>query len=98
MPQGFKNRQVAAVSGTTAVFTNPMIRGRQYYFWSNTDCYINQGATGTAATSSHTPVKAGQYVPLTANAGVGAATTNDFINVIQDSAAGEACLAELAPA
>ena len=86
-------KQEVAVSGTSAKFTSPMQPGQQYIFWSSTDCFINVAATGGSATTSNTPVKAGQYVPLRGPERAADATTNYFVHVIQSSASGRAVLA-----
>lgn len=90
-----ENSQLVAVGATDAEFTLPMQPGQQYVFTSNTNCFIRVSVTGAggAATSSHTPVTAGQWVPLRGPERAGGATTNFFVHVIQSSASGRAMLA-----
>lgn len=93
MPYAIRSTQYAAVSGTTAQFTSAMQPGQTYMFTCNTDCWIRVAATGTAAvanTANNILYIKGQVLFLANPDSSG--TTNSFVNVIQDSASGDACL------
>jgi hypothetical protein len=87
-----KGGQVVSVSGTSAKFTNALQHGLVYVFTCNTDCWIKMAATGGAAaadTANNMYVDKGVPIELE-NRDPG--TTNSFLHVIQDSAAGNASL------
>lgn len=94
-----RSTQYTAVSGTSAAFTNPMEPGHTYMFTANTDCWVRVTATGTDAaanTANNILYIKGQVLYLMNPDSTG--TTNSFVKVIQDTAAGDATLALLEPA
>ena len=85
--------QYAAISGTSAAFTNPMEPGQIYAFTANTDCWVRVTATGTDAaadTADNILYIKGQMLYLVNPDSTG--TTNSFVKVIQDAAAGDGTL------
>lgn len=78
-----------AVSGTAASFSTVMASdsGRRYEFISTTNCWIAQGATPTAAANANGSKYVPAGLPVIIDANVGAT-----LSVVQDSAAGHACL------
>ncbi len=93
MPYTIRTTENVAVSGTTAQFTSAMAPGFQYRFTASTDCWIRVASTGTAAvadTANNILYIKGQTLFIANPDNVG--STNGFVNVIQDSAAGRASL------
>ncbi len=93
MGYSIRTSQVLAISGTSAKFTNAMSPGCKYRFTATTDCWVKVTATGGAAAAdtanNHLYIK-GQTLIL-ANPEL-SSTTDYFVHVIQDSAAGDATL------
>lgn len=94
MPIGSRSAQYVAVGAGSAKFTTPMQPGQQYIFTANTDCWVKVTVTGGSAaanTADNIFYSAGQQLPL-CSPDNGSTTTNSFVHVIYESAAGDATL------
>ncbi len=94
MPPYIRSSQVVAISGSSAGFTNPMEPGQIYRFTATTDCWVKVTTSGGSAAAdtadNHLYIK-GQTLYL-ASPDANGVTTNSYVKVIQDSAAGDATL------
>lgn len=90
-----RSSQYLAVSNmASAQFTNPMLPGQMYYFNCNVDCWVRVTTTGGAAaanTADNILFKASQE-PMALENPDTSITTNAFVHVIGDTAAGDAVL------
>lgn len=90
-------QRLTTATGASAQFTSPMAQGAQYVFTCESDCWVTVAATGGAAqadTAGNYFVKSGTSQPLCNLEDSG--TTNSFVHVIAQAAAGAACLVPVA--
>lgn len=90
---GVVSSQIRVTSGTSSQFTNPMVQGGQYLLRCEAATWVKVTATGGAAaadTADNHFVPAGGQLLLANLESTG--TTNSFVHVIQDSAAGQCVL------
>ena len=90
---GVVSSQIKVTSGTSGQFTNPMVQGGQYLLRCEAAAWVKVTATGGAAaadTADNHFVPAGGQLLLANLESSG--TTNSFVHVIQDAAAGQCVL------
>jgi len=90
---GVVSSQIRVTGAASAKFTNPMEQGGQYLLRCEAAAWVLVGATGASAvadTANNHFVPAGGQL-LLANLET-SGTTNSFVHVIQDAAAGQCVL------
>ena len=89
MAESLRGIELVTTSGTSQLFTHPMVQGVQYYLTCSKACWYKVGTSGAVAAAS----SGSQYVPADTPMPIGVTDSGDNrVAVIQSAEAGSAVL------